>query len=297
MDGAPPPSPPWVAPAIDSSAASLPGMEAPLERKVQQQARKLLVQQQSLLASLSYGQLLERRLRQLVPEHPLPLTPEMLQDSELDSALTEPAARLASLEAALSTMTERAKRAEAECEALRSQSTGAAPAPSSSRSGPGGASTARPASAGSSCAAARPTAASRARKQAPAAAPPASSASAAFTATTASSTVGWCSVGAGGAANSSTTSGRGGTSIEALRLERTKLQKALREAREEVATVRRHADRDIAEAHRALEEAGLAAGLPQGAGQILQAHAASERRLGELGAALEESERKGREAA
>ena len=104
-------------------------------------------------------------------------------------------------------------------------------------------------------------------------------------------------MGAGGAANSSTTSGRGGTSIEALRLERTKLQKALREAREEVATVRRHADRDIAEAHRALEEAGLAAGLPQGAGQILQAHAASERRLGELGAALEESERKGREAA
>ena len=255
-----------------------------LSAKVQQQARKLLEQQAALLASIAYSQLVERRLQQLVPSHPIPVTMDMMEEAKaLNDVRVEPASRLASLEASLAAMTQRAELAESECEALRNgrepmprqqpppQPSSAPPAPTSS----------------ADCAVARTTAASRARqlKAQPRPSTAAAANSAAGTAVVVSSSA------AGGGSGGG---GRVAPSIESMRIERTKLQKALRESREEVLAVRRNAERDIAEARRALEAAGVAAGLPHGAGTILHEHAASQRRLGELSAALDESERRAR---
>ena len=216
-----------------------------LQAKVQQQARKLLVQQQSLMSALEYSQLLERRLRQLVPDHPLPLTPEMAEESELDSAMTEPSARLAAARGG--TLDDDRARAQ-----RRGGVRGAGGArwatASGSRTGgepPVTEATAAAASSGKSVA--RPTAASRRRQQEASRPSPPSSASASSTFVHQPMTCGWCSTGGAKAAASSSTAGSGAPakrpagqqSIESLRLERTKLQNALRDSREEVANLKR----------------------------------------------------------
>ena len=166
--------------------------------KCQQQARRLVEQQQQLQCALKYGQLAEKRIAQLAPGHALPLTPDCL-----DSPPPAP------------------------------------PAPAAAAAAP----TAKP-----------PQTRSR----------PSS-----------------------GAAS-------GASSLEGLRLERAKLQQALAAQRQESERREKVAEREAKEARRALEEAARAAGLPNGGGAILQAHAASERKLGELAGTLAEAERRER---
>ena len=119
----PTPAPTRCPPAVGAGAAMA---DAALVAKIQSQARRLVEQQQQLLAALAYGQLCERRVLQLSPGHALPLTAEMLDEEVMPRQVPAPTLRveaveerIAELEFALTQMTQRAIRAEAECEALQ----------------------------------------------------------------------------------------------------------------------------------------------------------------------------------
>ena len=226
------------------------------EHKVQQQARRLVEQQRQLVVALQYGQLCERRIKQLAPGHALPLKAEMLDEPS--------AAGEADYSELLDAMRTRAERAEAENGLLR--------AAAAERRSEGG--QARPFSAAASTQASRakrlPTNEKSTEKAAPAGPTPQPSPPARRS---------------------------GGGTIESLRVERAALQKALRESREEANKLREASVESEREARRAMEEAGRAAGLPAGAAQILREHAASERTISDLQAALRESEKLQRRAA
>ena len=226
-----------------------------LVRKVRSQATRLVEQQQSLMVALAYGQLCERRLLQLAPEHSLPLTAEMVEAAGREDALAPAVAQAAAMQADLAAALRRAEVAESESDALLRAHAGGG------ESGGGGG--------GGGAKQHEATRAARAPKTRDAPA----------------------------AAGSVAAARRNPVSIESLRVERAQLQRALRTARDEIDELKRVAFREAAEARKALEEAGRAMGLPSGAAAILKQHASSERRMGELSAALSESERHAKEGA